>query len=70
MTLIVQGVAETAARRQVAATFAGLAAQLQEDAPDFAALATRGGSTNSSSACWRKHASIPSAQASIASSSG
>ena len=45
--LIAQGVAETAARRQVAATFAGLAAQLHEDAPDFAELArdhaTRGG---------------------------
>jgi pyrroline-5-carboxylate reductase len=45
--LIAQGVAETAARRQVAATFAGLAAQLHDDAPDFAELArdhaTRGG---------------------------
>jgi pyrroline-5-carboxylate reductase len=40
-------VAETAARRQVAATFAGLAAQLHDGAPDFAELArdhaTRGG---------------------------
>ena len=45
--LIAQGVAETAARRQVAATFAGLAKHLQADAPDFAELArdhaTRGG---------------------------
>jgi pyrroline-5-carboxylate reductase len=45
--LIAQGVSETAARRQVAATFAGLAAQLHDDAPDFAELArdhaTRGG---------------------------
>jgi pyrroline-5-carboxylate reductase len=45
--LVVQGVAETAARRQVAATFAGLAGQLQDEAPDFAELArdhaTRGG---------------------------
>jgi len=45
--LVAQGVAETAARRQVAATFAGLAAQLHDEAPDFAELArdhaTRGG---------------------------
>jgi len=45
--LIAQGVSETAARRQVAATFAGLAAQLHDDAPDFGELArdhaTRGG---------------------------
>jgi pyrroline-5-carboxylate reductase len=45
--LIARGVAEKAARRQVAATFAGLAAQLHDDAPDFAELArdhaTRGG---------------------------
>jgi pyrroline-5-carboxylate reductase len=45
--LVAQGVAERAARRQVAATFAGLAAQLHDDAPDFAELArdhaTRGG---------------------------
>jgi pyrroline-5-carboxylate reductase len=45
--LVAQGVAETTARRQVAATFAGLAAQLHDDAPDFAELArdhaTRGG---------------------------
>jgi pyrroline-5-carboxylate reductase len=40
-------VSETAARRQVAATFAGLAALLQDRAPDFSELArdhaTRGG---------------------------
>lgn len=45
--LIKEGVAETAARRQVAATFAGLAAQLHDAAPDFSELArdhaTRGG---------------------------
>jgi pyrroline-5-carboxylate reductase len=45
--LIAQGVAETAARRQVAATFAGLAVQLHDGAPDFSELArdhaTRGG---------------------------
>lgn len=45
--LVAQGVAETAARRQVAATFAGLAAQLHDGAPDFGELArdhaTRGG---------------------------
>ena len=45
--LIAQGVTETAARRQVAATFAGLAAQLHDGAADFAELArdhaTRGG---------------------------
>ena len=45
--LIAQGVAETAARRQVAATFAGLTALLQDQAPDFSELArdhaTRGG---------------------------
>ena len=45
--LIAQGVSEAAARRQVAATFAGLAALLQDQAPDFSELArdhaTRGG---------------------------
>jgi pyrroline-5-carboxylate reductase len=45
--LMAQGVSETAARRQVAATFAGLAAQLHDREPDFATLArdhaTRGG---------------------------
>jgi pyrroline-5-carboxylate reductase len=45
--LVANGVAEQAARRQVAATFAGLAAQLQNEAPDFGELArdhaTRGG---------------------------
>jgi len=45
--LVAQGVSEAAARRQVAATFAGLAAQLHGEAPDFAELArdhaTRGG---------------------------
>ena len=45
--MIAQGVAESAARRQVAATFAGLAALLQDQAPDFNELArdhaTRGG---------------------------
>jgi pyrroline-5-carboxylate reductase len=45
--LIVQGVAEQAARRQVATSFAGLAALLQGQAPDFNELArdhaTRGG---------------------------
>ena len=45
--LIAQGVTETAARRQVAATFAGLAAQLHGQAPDFGEAArdhaTRGG---------------------------
>ena len=45
--LIAQGVSEPAARRQVAATFAGLAAQLHDQEPDFATLArdhaTRGG---------------------------
>ena len=37
--LIAQGVSETAARRQVTATFAGLAAQLQGQEEDFATLA-------------------------------
>jgi Pyrroline-5-carboxylate reductase len=45
--LVAQGVSEEAARRQVAATFAGLAAPLRGKAPDFAELArdhaTRGG---------------------------
>ena len=48
--LMAQGVSETAARRQVATTFAGLAAQLhdrEDRAPDFSELArdhaTRGG---------------------------
>lgn len=45
--LIAQGVSDTAARRQVAATFAGLAAQLRDPEPDFGHLArdhaTRGG---------------------------
>jgi len=45
--LIAQGVSETAARRQVAATFAGLAPLLHDRAPDFSELArdhaTRGG---------------------------
>jgi pyrroline-5-carboxylate reductase len=45
--LIRQGVSDAAARGQVAATFAGLAAQLQHRAPDFGDLArdhaTRGG---------------------------
>jgi pyrroline-5-carboxylate reductase len=45
--LIRQGVSDAAARRQVAASFAGLAAQLQAQAPDFGDLArdhaTRGG---------------------------
>lgn len=45
--LIARGVSETAARQQVAATFAGLAAQLRGQEPDFANLArdhaTRGG---------------------------
>ena len=45
--LIAHGVTETAARRQVAATFAGLAAQLHREAPDFGEAArdhaTRGG---------------------------
>jgi pyrroline-5-carboxylate reductase len=45
--LIAQGVAESAARRQVAATFAGLAAQLRDQEPDFGIVArdhaTRGG---------------------------
>ena len=45
--LVTQGVADTAAKRHVAATFAGLAAQLRDQAPDFAHLAkdhaTRGG---------------------------
>jgi pyrroline-5-carboxylate reductase len=45
--LIAQGVSETAARHQVATTFAGLATQLHERAPDFDELArdhaTRGG---------------------------
>jgi pyrroline-5-carboxylate reductase len=37
--LIAQGVSETAARRQVASTFAGLAAQLRRQEPDFGKLA-------------------------------
>ena len=37
--LIAQGVSETAARRQVASTFAGLAAQLRRQEPDFRKLA-------------------------------
>ena len=37
--LVAQGVSSSAARRQVAATFAGLAAQLQGQAPNFAELA-------------------------------
>ncbi len=37
--LIAQGVSQTAARRQVTATFAGLAAQLQGQEEDFATLA-------------------------------
>jgi pyrroline-5-carboxylate reductase len=37
--LIAQGLSDTAARRQVAATFAGLAAQLRGRAPDFSELA-------------------------------
>lgn len=45
--LIARGVSDAAARRQVAATFSGLAAQLRGEAPDFADLArdhaTRGG---------------------------
>jgi pyrroline-5-carboxylate reductase len=45
--LVTQGVSESAARCQVAATFAGLAAQLRGQEPDFANLArdhaTRGG---------------------------
>lgn len=45
--LIAHGVSEAAARSQVAATFAGLARQLRDEAPDFAELArdhaTRGG---------------------------
>jgi pyrroline-5-carboxylate reductase len=45
--LVAHGVSETAARRQVAATFAGLAAQLHDQEPAFATLArdhaTRGG---------------------------
>lgn len=45
--LIAHGVSDSAARRQVAATFAGLAGQLRGQAPDFAELArdhaTQGG---------------------------
>ena len=45
--LVAQGVSDTAARRQVAATFAGLAAQLRDHEQDFGTLArdhaTRGG---------------------------
>jgi Pyrroline-5-carboxylate reductase len=45
--LIAQGVTQSAARRQVAATFAGLATQLRDQEPDFATVArhhaTRGG---------------------------
>ncbi len=45
--LVAQGVSEKAARRQVAATFAGLAAQLRDPESDFGDLArdhaTRGG---------------------------
>jgi pyrroline-5-carboxylate reductase len=45
--LIAHGVSDTAAKRQVAATFAGLARQLRDPEPDFAELArdhaTRGG---------------------------
>jgi pyrroline-5-carboxylate reductase len=45
--LVAQGVSETAARRQVAATFAGLARLLHDRTPDFSELArdhaTRGG---------------------------
>jgi pyrroline-5-carboxylate reductase len=45
--LIAQGVSQSAARRQVAATFAGLGARLRSDEPDFGELArdhaTRGG---------------------------
>ncbi len=37
--LIAQGVSDTAARRQVAATFAGLAAKLRGQEPDFGKLA-------------------------------
>ena len=37
--LIAQGVSQSAARRQVAATFAGLATQLRGQAPDFGELA-------------------------------
>lgn len=37
--LIAQGISDTAARRQVAATFAGLAAQLRGQEPDFRELA-------------------------------